>query len=549
MQAHVVDAGPLIRGLCDQLELVRIIDDAVAWDPHRSALSPGERIQALILSMFMRQRPLYRVHESFRRTDIELLLGPGVAIEDLNDDGFGHALDKLQAAGAASVYSALCARTVVLEAVDEGFLHWDSTTRSFFGEYKDPEPDALRITYGHSKDKRPDLKQIVISLLTNREGLPLWGGVENGNASDKKLNGEVLDQIRDGFSPERLRSMTYVADSAFATKDNLQKANAMGLGFLTRLPETFEATGKAKAKAWQDDTWQEIGQVAARAGATSYQASEQEEEIDGVRYRLVVYHSSQLEKRKERTLAKDLLREKEMLVAEAKSLTRQAFACREDAQAAAASWLKTKSGAYHRLAYEIVEVKARDKRPGPGRPKKGEEVAYRTEYTLVVQVGEPDEQRVMRERKRRSAFVLITTIGREKASAVDLLLEYKQQGTIERRFAFMKDPEVVDSFFVKKPERVEALGYVLLMVVLLFSVLERRARRTGRRLPTLSRGELANPTGLEILRNLSVSVIEMDDGTRYLSVHTGFRPVFDAILSMARVDVAVYTQPRRRSLV
>jgi hypothetical protein len=56
MKAHVVDAGPLVRGMCDQLELVRIMDDLTTWDPSRSKLSPGERIQALILSMFMRQR-------------------------------------------------------------------------------------------------------------------------------------------------------------------------------------------------------------------------------------------------------------------------------------------------------------------------------------------------------------------------------------------------------------------------------------------------------------------------------------------------------------
>ena len=135
----------------------------------------------------------------------------------------------------------------------------------------------------------------------------------------------------------------------------------------------------------------------------------------------------------------------------------------------------------------------------------------------------------------------------DKADARDLLTEYKFQGSIERRFAFMKDPEIVDSFFLMKLERVEALGYVLLMVCLLFSVLERRVRQTGDPLPTLSRGDLSNPTGLEILRDMSASVIEKDDGTRQLSVHTGFGPVVHAILRMARVGPRVYTELLRRS--
>jgi transposase len=548
MQAHVVDAAPLIRGLCDQLELVRIIDDMTEWDDHRAKLSPGQRIQALILGMFMRQRPLYRVHESFRRTDVELLLGRGITLDDLNDDAFGHALDKLYDAGAGAVFSALCARVAVLEDVRRDFLHWDSTTRSVFGAYEQPsDEDAVHVTYGHSKAHRPDLKQIVLTLLANREGMPLWGTVENGNASDKKLNGEVLDQIRAAFSAAEIRSLTYVADSAFATKENLAKAAKIGLGFLTRLPETFSAGPQAKAKAWAEDRWVAIGKVAERREATTYQASEQEGEIGERRYRLVVYRSAQLEKRKEKALERDLVAEREELEAEAGRVTRHPFICREDAESQARAFVKVHADAFHAIEWEIVEEVVRDKRSGPGRPRRDEEPTYHTDYRLHLRVGARKDEAIRQERERRSAFVLVTTMSREQADARELLMEYKQQGSIERRFAFMKDPEVVDSFFVKKPERVEALGYVLLMVCLLFSVLERRVRQTGRPLPTLSRKDVRNPTGLEILRNLSVSVIELDDGRRHLSVHTGFGPVFQAIMEMARVDVRVYTEVPRRS--
>lgn len=546
MQAYVADAGPLVRALCDQLELVRIIDDACDWDPLRSKLSPGERILALILSMFMRQRPLYRVHESFRRADVQLLLGRGVTIDDLHDDGFGQALDKLFDAGAAGVFGALCARTLILEDVQHDFVHWDSTSRSLFGDYQSDQPQPL-ITFGHSKDHRPDLKQIMLHVLANREGMPLWGGVEPGNSSDKKLNGEMIDQIRLLFAPESLASMTYVADSAFVTKANLAKANTAGMGILSRLPETFAAGASVKHKAFADDNWQDIGRVAVRRQASSYQASEQEAEVDGVRYRLVVYRSSHLEKRKEHSLKRDLEKERAALADKAREMFQGPFTCREDAEARGHAWLKLGASALHPMSFVIREEQVRDKRPTRGRPKKGDQPTYHTDYRVDATIGDPRADLVEKERQRRSAFVLITTIGRDRMAARALLQEYKQQGSIERRFAFMKDREIVDSFFLKKPERVEALGYVLLMVVLLFSVLERRVRQAGIPLPTLSRGELANPTGLEILRNLSVSVIELDDGQRHLSVHTGFDRAFDAILTMARVDKRVYTELRPRS--
>ena len=79
MQSRVANAGRLIRGLCDQLERERSLDHAVIWDPARSKLSPGERILALLVCLFMRLRPLYRVHEGLfdgKTAGASVRLGP-----------------------------------------------------------------------------------------------------------------------------------------------------------------------------------------------------------------------------------------------------------------------------------------------------------------------------------------------------------------------------------------------------------------------------------------------------------------------------------------
>jgi transposase len=46
--------------------------------------------------------------------------------------------------------------------------------------------------------------------------------------------------------------------------------------------------------------------------------------------------------------------------------------------------------------------------------------------------------------------------------------EYKQQSSVELRFKFLKDPMFVDSLFLKTPERIEALGYVLLIALFIY---------------------------------------------------------------------------------
>lgn len=169
-----------------------------------------------------------------------------------------------------------------------------------------------------------------------------------------------------------------------------------------------------------------------------------------------------------------------------------------------------------------------------------------TDSFVDPRIHAPRAALVEKERQRRGAFVLITTIDRDRMPARALLDLDKQQGGIERRFVFMKDREVVDSFFATKPRRVEALGYVRWTVVLLFSVLERRVRQANPPLPKLSRGEFAHPTGLDILRNLSIPGIELDDGQRRLGVHTGFDRVLRAVLAMARGDPRVYSELRPR---
>ena len=543
MTPRTVDAGPLIRGICDQLGIASVINAMVHWDPVRAKLSPGNLICALIICCFFRQHPLYKVGLVFEVTDCELLVGQGVKPEDLNDDALGRALDKLAAADPKRIFGAICSRAAVIEEVDRRFLHWDSTSRSFYGEYDRPAGDGVQVVHGHSKDHRPDLKQILLSLLTNREGFPLWGEVHSGNESDKKLNTEVIARIRETFGPEELRSLIHVADSAFVTNTNLAAAAEIDLRFISRLPETYGAAGEVKARAWAGE-WAEVGAVAMRRDATTYQASEQEAEIDGRPYRLVVYRSSHLEKRKAATFEKELTRERAELDKAADTLARQEFACAADAETAAGTWLLQKG--YHLFGAEVVSEEIPLKRQRPGRPRKDEKVATRTVWRVKAVVEGRDEEKVAIERHRRSAFTLITTVPKEELDARGLLEEYKFQGSIERRFAFAKDPEIVDAFFVKKPERVMALGYVLLMVCLVFSVLERRVRNTGEPLPTMARGLLKNPTGTEILGNMFAVVTEFDDGTRQLHVPRGFQPTFAAVLRATRLNTDVYTQPPPR---
>lgn len=236
--ARPVGAAPVFRAMADTLDLVGLLNQLLAWDPTQCRVSPGERILLLILDLIAGRSPLYRVAERWRLTDVELLLGAGRRAEEFSDDGLGRALDKLARAQPAKVFSTLCLRAYAHERIPLDTGHWDSTSRSVAGVFAEAADAAVRPTYGHSKDLRPDLKQIVMTLFVNREGVPRFGTVESGNRSDKTLNAEMLERLEAALAPEALRQLRYVADSALVTGPNLDRLAVAGIAFVSRCPET-----------------------------------------------------------------------------------------------------------------------------------------------------------------------------------------------------------------------------------------------------------------------------------------------------------------------
>ena len=157
-------------------------------------------------------------------------------------------------------------------------------------------------------------------------------------------------------------------------------------------------------------------------------------------------------------------------------------------------------------------------------------------------MGAPDPARIRAAQARESTFVLITTLPAPDYDPRRLLEEYKGQTVIEQRFHFLKDPAFVDALFVQKPERVEALGYVLLLACLVLSLLERRVRQ-GPPLPTPSRGALTRPTGQEILHHLRPLIVTpVDATTRQLFAPTIFAAPVATILAAVGFTERVYTQ-------
>ena len=530
--AAVVGAGPILAAVARRIGRVATIDQLLTWDATRCRLSPGERILVLILNLLTEREPWYQVDDAFRLTDPALLLGAGITEDDLGDDALGRALDKLAHAGPAAVFSAVAARAYAVEALDRGGKHWDSTSRSLYGRYPtaDGAPGA-RPRHGHAKDHRPDLKQIRFTCFVNRDGVPLMGRVEDGNRSDKRLNGEQIARVVAAFRPEALQDLVYIADAALVTGPHREAWHAAGTAWLSRLPDTFGAAATAKAAAWAADTWTALGRVAARPQAAEYWAAEHTATIRDRTYRLVVYRSSSLDQRKAKAFDRELARVRTAADRAAATLAAQPFPRVADAEAAAAAFRAT-APRWWPCTPTVGAVTRPAPRTRRGRPRADAAPPSVTTYHVTVAWGPRDDVAVRAELQRRSCFVLITTLAADRYDAAALLREYKGQTSVEQRFHFLKDPACVDAIFLKKPERIQALGYVMLLALLLFSVVERRVRAHPAPLPTSQWGNLTRPTGYEILKHCrGIQVFAQDRDHRVAAFPSHYRPALRAILA------------------
>lgn len=119
--------------------------------------------------------------------------------------------------------------------------------------------------------------------------------------------------------------------------------------------------------------------------------------------------------------------------------------------------------------------------------------------------------------RNEACFVVLHT-GQAPLSAREILQNYKGQAHVEKRFPFLKDPAWVEAFFVKDPKRLEALGYVLLMALMLWTVWERRVRRN---LAASGGAPLVEGTGVKHPRPTAMACLHVMEGVRLVRVIQG----------------------------
>ncbi|MGH2944407.1 MAG: IS1634 family transposase, partial [Solirubrobacteraceae bacterium] len=210
-------------------------------DP-RVSLQTATAIGVLIRNLCVEREPLYGLADwaqGFEPGLVGLTAGEAGL---LNDDRVGRALDQLFDADRASLLTELTLAAVGEFSVDTAQLHNDSTSFVLHGDYAaadghqrggKPTPAA---TFGHSKDHRPDLKQLVLILTVSADGaVPLAHRVADGNTNDDSTHIQTWDGLRALVGHA---GFLYVADCKLCTREQMGHIDRHDGRFVTVLPRT-----------------------------------------------------------------------------------------------------------------------------------------------------------------------------------------------------------------------------------------------------------------------------------------------------------------------
>ena len=469
-QTERLDHLGIVAGVCQEAGIAEWLDKQAG--ENRRSVSVGKATVAMVLNgLGFSNRQLYLVPQYFENKPVEHLLGEGITADMLNDDCLGRTLDWLYEHDVTTLFAGLALQARRRFGIQAQHLHIDTTSFSVCGDYASQEegdPVSLAITYGYSRDHREDLKQWMLALATTHDGdIPIFLRPLNGNSSDKEhLSGavkEVMTQLREHL-PEEQEQRIAVFDSGGYSQTNMKSYNEANIWWISRVPETSTAAKTALEEEYED--WQPLSDGSGEYVVRTMALPQGKE-------RWVIVRTHAQVRATQEQMEKKVKKTHQEWENHLWHLSKQAFACENDAQQAWKQAMKGKPS-WLMATFTLKEQAQYQQR---GRPKK-EAPPDQTVWYLVPTL-EVDQHEVTVLVRKKAAFIVATNILDEQRLAHEQVIStYKEQGGVERGFRFLKDPVfLASSVFVKKPERVIALSFIMVLCLLVYRLAEQLLRR------------------------------------------------------------------------
>jgi len=454
-------------------------------DGPRTRIPTVTSLLLVLRNVLVSREPIYGLGEWAERFAPDLLEMSSRQLKYMNDDRVGRSLNKL-----FQIHIPDLVLDVVRHVIDEfnvslDELHNDSTTVSFFGAYSDADEEktkwnrpTLAITWGHSKDHRPDLKQLLYILTIAEDGgIPLYFTAASGNVVDDQTHRATWDLLRELVGrPDFL----YVADCKLATSDNMRHIDTHGGRFITILPKTRREDIEFRQRLVHNPgsvSWTDLYE----------RRNDQNEVIDTLSvcadaalsregYPLYWFHSTRKAELDRAARARQIDRAiKKLAQLRDKLVSPKTRYRQKDKVEKGVNDILEETGTARWVRVEIEErYDARFKQATRGRPGKNTRFVKNvtTRYNLTYQI---DTLALAEDNATAGIFPLVTND--PERTAEQCLRAYKRQPFIEKRFSQFKTDFEVAPIYLKGIHRIQSLLCIYFFALLVQSLLERQLRQ------------------------------------------------------------------------
>jgi transposase len=375
-------------------------------------------------------------------------------------------------------------RVVSVDFADSlGEVVVDSTTVKFCGQYRAARGRSLRgrrapwITYGYSKDRRPDLKQLLFILTTSADGaVPVQFRSADGNTNDSTTHLETWESL---CEVSGRTDFLYVADSKLCSIETMETIDGKGGRFVTVLPRSRQEDGHFRK--WiqnHEPVWEMVWDrpnPREKYGPRDVWKVDRYPIPSQEGWPIVWVYSSLLRLHQIRSRQERLTRgvqEIERLQAQLsgpRPRVRSPFKIEEKVQEIVS---RLRIRGYLR-AWVSHKAEEHYRQEGPGRP--GQATRYRKEKKKRLSLSyEIDDAAIEYDKKSDGMYPLLTND--RKLTPAEVLQAHKRQPQIEKRFQLAKSVHEIAPVLLKNEGRIEALFFLYFLALLVEALIERQVR-------------------------------------------------------------------------
>jgi transposase len=485
LRSYDVGALPLLKRIVDRMQLQRILGEHLPRDDSRTELPTVTALLVLFANLLLAREPIYGVGEWAALFPPDLLGLREQDLSRLHDDRLGRSLDRMFEGIGPALIMAVVRHVIQVFAISLEELHNDSTTVSFYGAYDEAGQESEQrgrpthaITWGHSKARRPDLKQLLYNLTVTSDGnVPVFFTSASGNTVDDTTHVGTWDLLYELIGHA---DFLYVADCKLASRENLSHIAQRDGRFVTVLPRgrsediAFRQRLRAAPSVLK---WSLLYVLTNKQG---YIIDELfacgDDHVHSEGYRLLWYRSTRKAEQDKSRRARLIQKATAALSDLRQRLQgpRTRFHERSKVEGAVAEVL-TEAETSSWLLVEIEEKEEETFRQATrGRPS--EQTKYlketRSRFTLTWKL---NVEAIAEAEREDGVFPLLTND--RKLSATEVLRAYKRQPLLEKRFSQFKTDFAVAPVYLKNVSRIQGLLAAYFFALLVQTLLERELRQ------------------------------------------------------------------------